>query len=52
VPNQHGRNITNPTLKWAFQLLQQIVRVTVKCGDQIVEEVKGVDDAQRKYRRY
>ncbi|PWU21467.1 MAG: hypothetical protein C5B49_02610 [Bdellovibrio sp.] len=48
IPNQVGREVSNPTIKWAFQAMQNVVRVKVDLLYQTFQEFKGIGDIQRK----
>lgn len=48
LPNQIGIDITNPTLKWAFQLMSKVLELKVKFSDRIYSEIKGVGEIQTK----
>lgn len=47
VPNQQGQQISNPTLKWAMQLLSQIVKVIVKVDGRTYTVVKGIGTTEK-----
>ena len=48
IPNQVGKEITNPSLKWVFQVMQKIVRVRINLFGRIYEEFKEIGETQRK----
>lgn len=48
VPNQVGKPIQNPTMKWVFQLMRKVVKVKVNLKDNIFEEFKGIEAIQTK----
>lgn len=48
LPNQNGIQITNPTLKWAFQLMSKVVKLKVQFSNRLFEEYKGIGESQRK----
>jgi transposase len=47
VPNQIGKEIKNPTLKWAFQLLKKISKSTVQICGKIYEQFNEIHEVQR-----
>lgn len=48
IPNQVGKDIKNPSLKWVFQMMQKIVRVRINLFGRIYEEFKEIGATQRK----
>ncbi len=47
IPNQMGKEIKNPTLKWAFQLMRKVVKVNVRIFGRDFEEFKGLTRVQK-----
>ncbi|MGZ3775219.1 MAG: hypothetical protein ACXVCY_15250 [Pseudobdellovibrionaceae bacterium] len=47
-PNQVGKDISNPSLKWIFQMMRKIVRVRINLFGLIYEEFKEIGETQRK----
>lgn len=47
IPNQIGKEIKNPTLKWAFQLLRKVTRVRVSFSGKIFEQFKEIGEVQK-----
>ncbi|MGZ3782358.1 MAG: IS1634 family transposase, partial [Pseudobdellovibrionaceae bacterium] len=48
VPNQVGKDISNPSMKWVFQTMKRIVRVRINLFGRIYEEFKEIGETQRK----
>lgn len=48
IPNQLGKEISNPSLKWVFQMMQKVVRVRVNLFGRKYEEFKEIGKTQRK----
>ena len=47
VPNQLGNPTDSPTLKWAFQLMERVVKVRVKIGNKVLDYFHGIEMAQK-----
>ena len=47
IPNQIGKEIQNPTLKWVFQLLRKISKIRVQICGKIYEQFNEIHDVQR-----
>lgn len=47
IPDQKGRPTQNPTLKWAFQSMNKVIRLTMKLHDNIYQEFIGLNKIQR-----
>ena len=47
VPDQLGKQIENPTLKWVFQLLRKITKVRIKIAGKMYEQFQGIGDTQK-----
>jgi len=47
VPNQMGKPTDTPTLKWAFQLMERVVKVRIHLKDKVVEQFHGIEMAQK-----
>jgi len=49
LPNQKGKKVTKPTLKWVFQLMQGISVVLINDGnDELQKVVTNIDHVRRK----
>ena len=42
IPNQVGRSISNPTLKWIFQTMRDVAIVKIKTGSVFKEVVSNL----------
>ena len=42
LPNQSGKNIKNPTLRWIFQILEGIEVIKIKIKGEIIETISGI----------
>ena len=47
VQNQLGNATDNPTLKWAFQLMERVIKVRVKIGNKTLDHFHGINIAQK-----
>jgi transposase len=47
IPNQKGQPTRNPTLKWAFQTMDKVIKLTLKVVDDVFEQFIGIGKAQR-----
>jgi transposase len=47
LPNQLGKKIQQPTLKWVFHLLKKITRIRVKIEGKVFEQYQGIQEAQK-----
>jgi len=48
VPNQIGQPVARPTLRWIFQLLEGINRVTFAVQGHVATLIEGLTDLRRK----
>ena len=48
IPNQVGKDIQNPSMKWVFQTMQKIVKIKVDLSFKVFEEFKCIGETQRK----
>ena len=47
IPSQKGRPTQNPTLKWAFQSMDKVIKLTQKLQGKLYQEFIGLNSAQR-----
>jgi transposase len=47
IPNQIGKEIKNPTLKWAFQLFRKVARVRMELSGKIIMQFKEIGEVQK-----
>ena len=47
VPNQLGKPTDTPTLKWAFQLMERVVKIRIKIKDKVIDQFHGIEMAQK-----
>jgi len=47
IPNQLGKQTQAPTLKWAFQLMERVVKIRIEVGEKVHEQFQGIGLAQR-----
>lgn len=42
VPNQIGKPIQNPTMRWVFQMLEGVILLTIETGTQVYQEISNL----------
>jgi transposase len=52
IPNQAGKPINNPTMKWIFKMFEGVTFVTIKTGDQIIEHITNLSNTLKKILGY
>lgn len=47
IPNQLGKPTQTPTLKWAFQLMEKVVKIRIQLKSNVREQFHGIGTAQK-----
>ncbi|WP_208123336.1 IS1634 family transposase, partial [Facilibium subflavum] len=48
LPNQINQPVTNPTMRWVFQMLEGVHVVYIAVKGQILQQITGITDIKRK----